>query len=113
MRFNGCETEVLQWHLDHLAEDCPPEAGKRDIQIMDNASWHKVKTLRWHHFEALYLPAYSPDFNPIERLWTYLKERFLSDFYTRDAEELENKIAESLRRLIRMRERITPVTADW
>jgi len=113
MRFNGCDTEVFQCYLDHLAEDCPPVPGKQDILIMDNASWHKVKSLRWHHFEPLYLPPYSPDFNPIERLWKYLKEQFLADFYTRDAEELENKIDESLRRLIRMPERINSVTANW
>jgi len=72
---------------------------------MDNASWH--------HFEPVYLPAYSPDFNPIERLWKFLKEQFLSDFHTRDAETLENKIDDSLRKLIRMPERVTSVTANW
>lgn len=113
MRFNGCDTEVFQCYLDHLAGDCPAQPGKRDILIMDNASWHKVKSLDWHHFEPLYLPAYSPDFNPIERLWKFLKEQFLSDFHTRDAETLENKIDDSLRKLIRMPERVTSVTANW
>ena len=36
--------------------------------VLDNASWHKIKSLQWHHFEPLFLPPYSPDLNPIERL---------------------------------------------
>ena len=57
MCFNACDTEVFQCYLDHLAETCPAVPGKQDLLVLDNASWHKVKSLRWHHFEALYLPA--------------------------------------------------------
>lgn len=28
---NGCDTEVFQCYLDHLAGDCPAHPGKRDI----------------------------------------------------------------------------------
>ncbi|NJM36417.1 MAG: hypothetical protein HC845_00255 [Akkermansiaceae bacterium] len=27
----------------------------------------------WHHIEPVYLPPYSPNFNPIERIWQHLK----------------------------------------
>ena len=53
---------------------------KRRLLILDNASWHKAQRLNWHHFEVHYLPGYSPDFNPIERLWLRLKADFFSDF---------------------------------
>jgi transposase len=36
-------------------------------------SWHKSGQLHWHHFVSCFLPPYSPDFNPIERLWLRLK----------------------------------------
>ena len=36
-------------------------------------SWHTVKSLQWHHFEPLFLPPYSPDFNPIELCFAKLK----------------------------------------
>ena len=57
--------------------------GKRQILIMDNTSWHKSKSLDWHHFEPVYLPAYSPDFNPIERLWLRLKADWFYVFLPR------------------------------
>ncbi|WP_408004365.1 transposase [Prosthecobacter dejongeii] len=47
--------------------------------VLDNATWHKVKSLRWHHFEVLFLPPYSPDLNPIKRLWLRLKADFFTD----------------------------------
>jgi transposase len=37
---------------------------------MDNGSFQKALLLDWHdHVMPIYLPAYSPELNPIERLW--------------------------------------------
>lgn len=41
--------------------------------ILDNASWHKVKNLPRAQIELMFLPAYSPDFNPIKQVWLVLK----------------------------------------
>lgn len=73
------DTEVFQAFLDTMAEEVPAKKGKRVVLILDNASWHKSKSLRWHHIEAVFLPAYSPDFNPIERLWQHLKSHYLAE----------------------------------
>ena len=80
MIFDGVDTDVFQYYLDHLAKEVPPLDSKRRLLILDNASWHKAQRLNWHHFEVHYLPGYSPDFNPIERLWLRLKADFFSDF---------------------------------
>ena len=49
--------------------------------IADNASFHKAKwfTAWWQSNDWLkieFLPAYSPDFNPIERLWKWIKKEY-------------------------------------
>lgn len=64
--------------------------------VLDNATWHKVKTLTWHHFEALFLPPDSPDFNPIERLWLRLKADFFADWIARSGAELEDRHCRAL-----------------
>jgi transposase len=51
------------------------------IIIADNASFHKAKwfTAWWKATDWLkleFLPAYSPDFNPIERLWKWIKKEY-------------------------------------
>jgi transposase len=95
-----CNTDVFQVFLDTLAQEYPHKEGIRQILIMDNASWHKTKSLCWHHFEAQYLPPYSPDFNPIERFWLRIKNDFFSDFFCRKGEDLEARILTALRHFL-------------
>jgi transposase len=77
-----CDTDVFQAFLDEAARSLTP-ARKRNILILDNASWHKRKKLNWHFFEPLYLPPYSPDFNPIERIWLIMKAEHFSRIHCR------------------------------
>jgi transposase len=93
---DGVDTDVFQFFLDQLAEAVPQASGQRQILIIDNASWHKASRLNWHHFEPLYLPAYSPDFNPIERLWLRLKADWFWDFTARSTQELNDRLAVAL-----------------
>jgi transposase len=94
--FNGVDTDVFQCWLDHLAQAVPPVPDRRRLLIVDNASWHKAQRLCWHHFEPVYLPAYSPDFNPIERLWLRLKADFFSDFIAHTPEQLIERLCIAL-----------------
>lgn len=94
--FDGVDTDVFQAFLDHLAEAVPKNPPRRQLLIMDNASWHKAARLHWHHFEPVYLPGYSPDFNPIERLWLRLKADWFWDFIARSAEELTQRLCQAL-----------------
>ena len=55
-----------------------PTLKPGDIVVMDNLSAHKVHGIR-DLIEAagatlLYLPPYSPDFNPIENMWSKIKQ---------------------------------------
>jgi transposase len=46
--------------------------------VMDCASWHKSKNLKvLKNIEIIYLPPYSPELNPVERLWLYIKQNIL------------------------------------
>ena len=47
--------------------------------VLDRAGWHGAKALVVPANATLVpLPAYSPELNPVERVWLYLRERFLS-----------------------------------
>ena len=63
----------LAWVRQGLGPTLHPD----DVVIMDNLATHKVAGVR-QAIEAvgarlLYLPPYSPDFNPIENLWSKVK----------------------------------------
>ena len=53
--------------------------GPGFILVMDNAAFHKSEETKQLIEEAqctlLFLPAYSPDLNPIEKFWTFLKNK--------------------------------------
>ena len=49
------------------------------VMVLDQAGWHGAKALKVPGTITLVpLPPYSPELNPVERVWLYLRERFLS-----------------------------------
>jgi transposase len=83
MEASHCDSDVFQVFLDEAAESITP-TRKRNVLILDNASWHKRKRLNWHFFEPVYLPPYSPDFNPIERIWLIMKADHFTNIHCRN-----------------------------
>ena len=112
MIFDGVDTDVFQYSLDHFAQEIPAADSKRRLLIVDNASWHKSQRLNWHHFEVHYLPGYSPDFNPIERLWLRLKADFFSDFIAQSPEQLTQRLSYALTSLMNDPETVASQCAD-
>lgn len=74
--------------------------GRRTILVLDNASWHKVKRLNWHHFEPEYLPPRSPDLNAIERLWLRMKADCFSGWIAKNAAQLQDRLIKALQAMI-------------
>ena len=65
------------WFLAYVQQVLVPDLHSGDIVIMDNLPAHKVSGVREAIEDAgarlLYLPPYSPDFNPIEKAFSKLK----------------------------------------
>lgn len=54
-------------------------AGEHALMVLDRAGWHGGKTLKVPaNLTLISLPPYSPQLNPMERVWLWLRERFLS-----------------------------------
>lgn len=73
-----------------------PTLHRQDVVILDNLATHKVAGVR-QAIEAvgahlMYLPPYSPDFNPIENLWSKVKS-ILRRLCPRTADELLHAVA--------------------
>ena len=69
-----------------------------NIVIMDNGSCHKAKSLVLpQNIVCLFLPPYSPELNPIERLWQDMKDQ-LAWVLAAQLEELEHHVATIIRR---------------
>lgn len=96
MEYDGyTNSEVfITWVERFLCKELKPN----QVVIMDNASFHKstkVKDLIENAGgKLIYLPPYSPDLNPIERVWANLKR--LIRFHPDREENLQNAIDESI-----------------
>lgn len=89
------------------------------IMVVDNVRYHHAKRLKpilekyKHKIELVYLPAYSPDLNPIERIWWYMRKKISHNRYLETMSERiqkfndlmhqfknENQLAKNLSNLI-------------
>ena len=77
-----------------------PELGAGDIVVMDNLSPHKspgiAEAIEAAGAEVWFLPPYSPDFNPIEKMWSKIKA-FLRAAKARTYDALLKAIAAALK----------------
>jgi transposase len=56
------------------------KADEHFVLILDQAGWHRSRTLKLPEgITLLHLPPYSPELNPTENLWHYLRSHYLSN----------------------------------
>lgn len=84
--------------VSYLKETLIPTLHPGDIVIMDNMRSHHVKEVAETLYAAgimpLYLPPYSPDLNPIEKLWSKLKS-ILRSWKVRNPDKLPDAIQQA------------------
>lgn len=86
------DTDCMNIFLKELAEHLD---NKKIILIIDGAGWHKSKNLRVpNNIILMFLPPYSPELNPIERLWLYIKKHVLNNKVYNNIEELKNSLCD-------------------
>jgi len=85
------------------------------ILVQDGAPYHTSKALQKFfaaHARRLtvhQLPAYSPDYNPIEKLWKKIKERDIHLHYFPTFDDLKVKVEKALSRFARLRKEVLPL----
>ncbi len=99
LAFDGFDSDTFIYYLKWLLKVFKT---KRKI-VLDNASSHKSHKVRefdakhQKRLELLYLPAYSPDLNSIERVWKHLRYHVTHNVYFETLEALENAIISYLK----------------
>lgn len=70
-------TGAMQTFLDHFAATLAEDA--QAVLVLDRAGWHGSRSLVVPPSITLVpLPPYAPELNPVERVWLFLRERYLS-----------------------------------
>ena len=79
----SCDADLLNfWLANHLL----PSLTTKTVIVLDNARFHKgsfsQKLVEDAGHTLLFLPAYSPDLNPIEHVWAYIKSWLRKSLHT-------------------------------
>jgi len=70
------------------------------VLVLDRAGWHTAKQIKWpRRITPLFLPPYSPELNPAERLWLWFRERHWSNRVYPDEQSLVREAKRSHRQL--------------
>ena len=71
-----CNVDTLVFRT-WVEEDLIQKLPEKSVFVIDNASFHKDESIRTvlekHGHSLLYLPPYSPQYNPIEKKWAQAK----------------------------------------
>jgi transposase len=93
--------EAFAGHLRHVARVYPKDKYPEVVILIDNAPWHRGKPIdaalaENPHLKFKRLPAYSPQLNPIERLWKKLRRRATHNRLFDSLADLKKSIRASL-----------------
>ncbi|OWL99198.1 hypothetical protein CBQ26_00015 [Deinococcus indicus] len=99
--------------LNHLLKHVTGE-----LVVLDNAAIHRAKAVSafveaQDRLSLVYLPPYSPEFNPIEKVWAYVKRNVLGNFCARTTKELRTRLRAGWQRIryIQLPQRLMAATS--
>jgi len=87
--FSECSAAAMNIHLGLISQALDRESHA--LLIMDQAPWHsnaKTELVVPANITILDLPPYSPELNPVERLWLWLKEHHLANRIIKKGEDM-------------------------
>lgn len=80
--------EIMSIFLEEFSQAYP---NNRITLVVDGAGWHRAKNLRVpENIKLVFLPPYSPELNPVERFWLYMKKKILTNRLYDSVEDLQN-----------------------
>ena len=96
MELPNCNSENFQIWLNQFSELNPKEFK---IIFLDNGAFHKAKKLVMPNNIALvFIPPYSPELNPAEKIWAFFKRQF-TNVLCKNLEEVSNFIDNATKNL--------------
>jgi transposase len=107
------DTHAMQIHLDEISRRVAE--GAHAVLLLDQAGWHTTKKLRTPaNITMLPLPPKSPELNPTENIWQYLRQTWLSNRVFGDYNEICDACCVAWNKLIAEGGRIASIgTRDW
>ena len=106
-------TEAMEEHLADMSRRVA--VGAHAVLVLDGAGWHTSPKLPVpNNISLLPLPRYSPELNPVENVWEFLRANFLSHRVWENYDAIVDACCDAWNKLMRMPEQIASIaTRSW
>ena len=106
-------TDAMQLHLDEIARTVA--RGAHAVLLLDRAGWHTTTALKVpKNITMILLPSRAPELNPVENIWQYLRQNWLSNRVFDTYEEIIDAACDAWRKLIAQPGSITSIgMREW
>ena len=102
------DTDMMQLHLDEISRSVAK--GAHAVLLLDRAGWHTTGKLDVpKNITPIFLPSRAPELNPVENVWQYLRQTWLSNTVFENYDAIVDAACDAWRRLIAQPERITSI----
>jgi len=79
MELPNCNGNTFQIFLDQFSLQ---NENELKLIVLDNGAFHKAKSLKIPaNIILIFLPPYSPELNPAEKIWAKFKRQFTNQFF--------------------------------
>jgi transposase len=105
---------AMNLHLAEISTLVTP--GAHAVITLDGAGWHKLggRLVVPPNLSLLHLPPYSPELNPVENVWQFLRQNFLSNRVFDTYDGIVDACCEAWNALVAMPDRIRTIASrDW
>jgi hypothetical protein len=94
-----CNTQAMQWHLDEIASQVARAAHA--VVMLDQAGWHMSTKLSVpDNITLLPLPPRAPELNPVENIWQFLRDNWLSNRVFKSYDDIVDHSCQAWNKLI-------------
>src|ERR1700678_165535 len=107
------DADMMQLHLDEISRSVAE--GAHAVLILDRAGWHTTgKPDVPDNITPIFLPSRAPELNPVENVWQYLRQNWLSNTVFENYDAIVDAACNAWRNLTADPERITSIgMRDW
>jgi len=101
-------TQAMQLHLNEISKNVARKSHA--VVLMDRAGWHTTGKLKVpRNLTIILLPSRSPELNPVENIWQYLRANWLSNTVFEDYNAIIKAGCEAWNNLIDQPDTITSI----
>jgi len=104
----SCNTDAMNLHLVEISRTVAP--GAHAVMVMDQAGWYMTNALIVpENISIIPLPAKCPELNPVENIWQFMRDNWLSNRVFESYDEIVDHCCDAWNKLIKLPSRIMSI----